>query len=105
LINPIFLATMVQTEKQYSVELIQNRLFQGGRLLAIWQVFRSGQLTGAFRFSGQQWMTSIRLEQGKVTDLQFHGQGCRLSGMEGFAALKKMLSGDETTRFSVRVAE
>ncbi len=96
---------MVKTSDRHSVELIKNRLFQGGRLLAVWQVFRAGQLTGAFVFKGQQWSTCIDLKNGKVQRLVFQEQGRKISGMDGFAALKHKITSDGATRFTVLVPE
>ncbi len=96
---------MVQMNSLNTVELVKNRLFQGGRVYPLWQVFRTGQLTGQFVFQGQDWSTSIDMADGRVRSLVFQNQEIKASGIDGFGELKRALSGDSAARFSILVPE
>lgn len=96
---------MEQSSVLYNVELVNNRLFQGGKVLPLWQMFRAGRLTGHFIFKGQDWSTTIGLEQGKVRDLTYQERLKKVRGIDGFKELKRSLSNDSATRFSIMVPE
>ena len=96
---------MVQNNAFHSVELVKNRLFQGGRVYPLWQVFRTGQLTGQFLFQGQDWSTSIDMAEGRVMALVFQTRNTKASGIEGFGELKRALGNDGAARFSIHVPE
>lgn len=89
----------------YNIELVNNRLFQGGKVLSLWQMFRAGQLTGHFIFKGQDWSTTVGLEQGNVLDLTYQERQRKVRGLDGFRELKRALSNDTATRFSIMVPE
>ena len=96
---------MAQNDMFNTVELVKSRLFQGGRVLPLWQMFRTGELTGQFVFTGQDWSTAINLAGGRVKSLVFQDRYKKVVGMEGFAELKRILATDGATRFSIIVPE
>lgn len=96
---------MKNSNALFNIQLVNNRLFQGGKALSFWQMFRAGQLTGDFIFKGQDWSTTIGLEQGKVRDLIYQERLRKVKGIEGFHELKRALSNDTATRFSIMVPE
>ena len=88
-----------------TVELVKSRLFQGGRVFPLWQMFRTGELTGQFIFTGQDWSASVDLACGRVKELVFQDRYKKVTGMEGFAGLKRILATGGATRFSILVPE
>ena len=94
---------MVGSKSFNTLDLVKSRLFQGGRVYPLWQVFRIGQLTGQFFFQGQEWSTTIDLAEGKVKSLVFQNRATKAVGMEGFGELKRVLTSDDATRFSILV--
>ena len=96
---------MAQSSMFNTIELVKSRLFQGGRVFPLWQMFRTGELTGQFTFTGQDWSTSINLTGGRVKTLVFQDRYKKVTGMDGFAELKRILALDGATRFSVIVPE
>lgn len=96
---------MVQRSALYNVEMIKNRLFRGGQIFPVWQIFRYGQLTGNFIFSGQDWTTTIEMNRGKVATFIYQEDRKRISGVGAFDELRRSIRSDETTRFSILVSD
>lgn len=96
---------MVQRSAVYNVEMIKNRLFRGGQIFPVWQIFRFGRLTGHFVFNGQGWTTTIEMTRGKISNFIYQEHRKRISGVGAFDELRRSIRSDETTRFSILVPE
>jgi hypothetical protein len=96
---------MVQSKALYTVNLVKNRFFLGGKISSLWKMFVEGNLSGNFVFTGQGWSTTITVSSGKVADLSFQDWQVKTKGMEGFYGFKRSLLSDDSTRFSILVAE
>ncbi len=96
---------MRQGHKGDEVELIKNRLYQGGKISQLWKMFVAAQLTGEFSFLGREQSTAIRLMNGRVKDLTFRGRHITITGMAGLNAFKTFIRQDATVRFSIMVTE
>jgi hypothetical protein len=96
---------MVQNDMLNTVDLVKNRLFQGGRVLPLWQMFRVGQLDGWFVLTGQDWSATIDLAGGQGKGLVVRDRYKKATGLEGFAELQRFVMHDCASRFSIIVPE
>ncbi len=96
---------MSQSGSASEVELIKNRLYQGGKIFPLWRMFLAAGLTGEFIFTGHENSTTIQLVDGKVKELTFKGPHIIITGMAGFNAFKKVMRKDATARFSIIVSD
>ena len=96
---------MAQSSMFNTIELVKSRLFQGGRVFPHKKKKQNGEQTAQFTFTGQDWYTSINLTGGRVKTLVFQDRYKKVTCMDGFAELKRILALDGATRFSVIVPE